>query len=153
MTEQEKQLLLKDLCARLPYGVKATTTSNGWMGVYIVSGYNNDRIYLDCPVYDEGDDEWLIESIKPYLCPMSSMTRDEACEMFKTIYNHKVTALDIEQDRIRYGCIQDGGYGHIVLLFNKIYSIEQMDWLNANHFDYRGMIEKGLALPAKEGMY
>ena len=65
MTQEEKLLLLQDLCARLPYGVKATTTANGWRDVYVVSGYNDDRIYLDCPVYDEGDDEWLVESIKP----------------------------------------------------------------------------------------
>ena len=88
MTQEEKQLLLQDICARLPYGVKATTTSNGWRDVYVVSGYNDDRIYLDCPVYDEGDDEWLVESVRPYLRPMSSMTEEE-----KEEYNIIVDAL------------------------------------------------------------
>ena len=86
MTQEEKSLLLKDLCSRLPYGVKATTTSNGWRDVYIVSGCNDDRIYLDCPVYDEGDDEWLIESVKPYLRPMSSMTEEEYAEYVRLVH-------------------------------------------------------------------
>ena len=124
MTQEEKLLLLQDLCARLPYGVKATTTANGWRDVYVVSGYNDDRIYLDCPGYDEGDDEWLVESIKPYLRPMSSMTKEE-----KEEYNIIVDALF------------DTGISYL------------NDWLNSHHFDYRGLIPKGLAIEAPEGMY
>lgn len=124
MTQEEKQLLLQDICARLPYGVKATTTANGWRDVYVVSGYNDDRIYLDCPVYDEGDDEWLVESVKPYLRPMSSMTEEE-----KEEYNIIVDALF------------DTGISYL------------NDWLNSHHFDYRGLIPKGLAIEATEGMY
>lgn len=124
MTQEEKQLLLQDICARLPYGVKATTTSNGWRDVYVVSGYNDDRIYMDCPVYDEGDDEWLIESVKPYLRSMESMTKEE-----KEEYNIIVDALF------------DTGISYL------------NDWLNSHHFDYRGLIPKGLAIEAPEGMY
>lgn len=136
MTQEEKQLLLKDLTARLPYGVKATTTSNGWSGVYTVSGYKDDRIYLDCPVYDEGDDEWLIESVKIYLRPMSSMTEKEM------------------------KCIQELSSGLVFrkdILHNVVldiwYRTDAIDWLNAHHFDYRGLLEKGLALEAPKGMY
>lgn len=124
MTKEEKQLSLQDLCARLPYGVKATTTANGWRDVYVVSGYNDDRIYLDCPVYDEGDDEWLVESVRPYLRPMSSMTEEE-----KEEYNIIVDALF------------DTGISYL------------NDWLNSHHFDYRGLIPKGLAIEATEDMY
>lgn len=124
MTQEEKQLLLQDICARLSYGVKATTTSNGWRDVYTVTGYNDDRIYLDCPVYDEGDDEWLIESVKPYLRSMESMTKEE-----KEEYNIIVDALF------------DTGISYL------------NDWLNSHHFDYRGLIPKGLAIEAPEGMY
>ena len=124
MTQEEKQLLLQDICARLPYGVKATTTSNGWRDVYVVSGYNDDRIYMDCSVYDEGDDEWLIESVKPYLRSMESMTKEE-----KEEYNIIVDALF------------DTGISYL------------NDWLNSHHFDYRGLIPKGLAIEAPEGMY
>ena len=151
MTQEDKDLLLKDLCARLPYGVKATTTSNGWRDVYIVSGCNGDRIYLDCPVYDEGDDEWLIESVKPYLRPMSSMNEEELKEL-KTL-----CSIYIPTDSPTVG-FED--YGILIFthhLTNNTYSfklnIDSIDWLNANHFDYRGLIEKGLALEAPEGMY
>ena len=132
MTQEEKSLLLKDLCSRLPYGVKATTTSNGWRDVYIVSGCNDDRIYLDCPVYDEGDDEWLIESVKLYLRPMSSMTEEEINEF-----------IQISDNVLRIGERKS----------TCILSIEQIDWLLAHHFDYRGLIEKGLALEAPSEMY
>ena len=124
MEKEYKEILLRDICARLPYGVKATTTANGWRDVYVVSGYNDDRIYLDCPVYDEGDDEWLVESVKPYLRPMSSMTKEE-----KEEYNIIVDALF------------DTGISYL------------NDWLNSHHFDYRGLIPKGLAIEAPEGMY
>ena len=126
MAKEEKQLLIQDISARLSYGVKATTTSNGWNGVYTITGYANNRIYLDCPVYDEGDDEWLVEFVKPYLRPLSSMTEEE-----KEDYNSKFEGRDFSWE-IYYG---------------------STDWLNAHHFDYRGLIEKGLALKATEGMY
>ena len=132
MTQEDKSLLLQDLSARLPYGVKATTTSNGWRDVYIVSGCNDNRIYLDCPVYDEGDDEWLIESVKLYLRPMSSMTEEEINEF-----------IQISDNVLRIGERKS----------TCILSIEQIDWLLAHHFDYRGLIEKGLALEAPSEMY
>ena len=76
----------------------------------------------------EDEDVVNIKSIKPYLRPMSSMTDDEKKE-----YVNFFEDID--------------GY---------VYSIDatiEIDWLNAHHFDYRGLIEKGLALPAPEGMY
>lgn len=126
-----KDLLLKDLCARLPYGVKATTTSNGWNGTYAIIGCVGDKIYLDCPIYEDGDDEWTVELVKPYLRPMSSMTEEEWREYCGLCHS--------EED-----C-----YSH-VYYYNTMESIE---WLNKRHFDYRGLIEKGLALKAPEGMY
>ena len=117
---EEKELLLKDLCARLPYGVKSTTKSL-WNGIYTIVGYKDNRFFLDCPIYEEGDDEWMIESIVPYLRPMSSMTEEE-------IKTYSLFSLSRCND-------------------------EAIDWLNAHHFDYRGLIGKGLALEAPEGMY
>ena len=74
------------------------------------------------------DIQWFIDSkienIKPYLRPMSSMTEDEKRE-YQAFFNY-------------YGVE---------------YPEEYIDWLNAHHFDYRGFIEKGLALEALEGMY
>ena len=77
MTQEEKQLLLQDLCARLSYGVKCTTKLTGYNDVYIIQGVYEDNVFIDCPVYEEGDDEWMIESIIPFLRPMSSMTEEE----------------------------------------------------------------------------
>ena len=130
MTQEDKQLLLKDLCTRLTYGVKCTTKSL-WNGIYTIVGYKNNRFFLDCPIYEEGDDEWMIESIVPYLRPMSSMTEEEhlvfssKCELTTDVNGKKVWSVKVV------------GY----------------DWLNENFFDYRGLIEKGLALEAPEEIY
>ena len=130
MKQEDKDLLLHDLCARLPYGVKATTTANGWNGIYTITGYANDRIYLDCPVYDKGDDEWLVESVKPYLRPLSSTTEEERDEYTETF---DITSPEVDD--------------------YDIFQVRMVDWLHKHHFDVRGLIEKGLALEAPEGMY
>lgn len=136
MNKEEKSLLLKDLCVRLPYGVKATTTSNGWNGTYTITGYSNDRIYLDCPVYDKGDDEWLVEFVKPYLRPMSSMTEEEK-EHLQSLHN----------------IISDENYedGYSPAAWETISNFN--DYCHEHHLDNRGLIGKGLALEAPEGMY
>jgi hypothetical protein len=114
---KDKNLLLKDLCARLTYGVKCTTKSL-WNGIYTIVGYKDNRVFLDCPIYEEGDDEWMIESIVPYLRPMSSISSLISAKEWSSL-------------------------GGIALI----------DWYNANHIDYRDLIEKGLALEAPKGMY
>ena len=127
MTQKEKKLLLKDLCARLPYGVKCTTKSL-WNGIYTIVGYKDNRFFLDCPIYEEGDDEWMIESIVPYLRPMSNMTEEERNELENICV-------------INYNEFEGGS-----TLFDDI----GFDWLNEHHFDYRGLIEKGLAIEVTE---
>lgn len=107
MTNKEKDLLIKDLCARLPYGVK-----------YNYCGYNGcDYIMhqIDC---NSIDCTFPIKNIKPYLFPLLSMTKEEQTDLTKFVAN--------------------GIHGE-----NIIY-----DWYNKNHFDYRGLIEKGLAIDA-----
>ena len=145
MTNEEKQLLFRDLSARSPYGVKATTTANGWRDVYIVTGCRNNRVYLDCPVLDEGDDEWLIESVKPYLRKISSMTGEEKIEfsnIFSKWFDEELFILS-EETFLEYALSR----------INYSISHELFDWFNAHHFDYRGLIEMGLALEAPKGMY
>ena len=128
MNKEDKQLLLKDLVARLPYGVKCTTKSL-WNGIYTIEGYKDDKFFLDCPVYDEGDDEWMIESVVPYLRPMSSMTEGE--------YNQLYIDSRIKEDSVD-------------ILDALANDMDAIDWLNAHHFDYRGLIEKGLAIAVDE---
>ena len=124
MTQEDKKLLLQDLCARLPYGVKVRTNR----GPEIIEGlapfcHNEVKIALNF------DWSMSIDGFKPYLRPMSSMTEEE-----KTEYRNIVPGIE-------------WNYGIQFPTTNKI------DWLNAHHFDYRGLIEKGLALEAPEGMY
>ena len=111
MKGKDIELLLRDLCARLPYGVKV------WNSEFldpIEECYPNETLTLS------NLDYYIKESIevKPYLRPMSSMT---------------------EEEREKFN--------------NVLLGYPSVDWLNANHFDYRGLIEKGLALKAPKGMY
>lgn len=111
MTQEDKELLLKDICARLPYNAKVeiTNPSTGTkirkldaIALGVVKGFANG--YITDTV------------IKPYLFPLSSMT---------------------EKQKIELTCIIDSDYA-------------QIDWYNKNHFDYRGLIPKGLALDATD---
>ena len=92
------------------------------------------------------DDSW--EYIKPLLRPMSSMTEEEAEEMFHLMYpNDKLLKVELEQDRVRFNRIFDGKhFGVLTLFFNKIYSLEQLDWYYSKHFDVRDLIGKNLAI-------
>lgn len=137
MTQEQKQLLLIDLCARLPYGVKVRISSESDCCLYVNTTTldidNLHKYMLDGGYYKRG----LFYKtpgfqLLPYLRPMSSMTEGEILEFI----------------RIGDSILRIGEKKLICTL-----SLKQMDWLNAHHFDYRGLIEKGLALEAKEGMY
>lgn len=136
MTEEEKQLLFQDLCARLPYGVKISVPS--WDGekqecidkIDVLYSVNRDE-YIKST---NEDYDFNIEDIKPYLFPMSSMTEEQKKE-FKDNF-------------VTYHPYITGGWYNIEYV-NRFYApIEVIDWLNKNHFDYRGLIEKGLAIDA-----
>ncbi len=140
MTQEEKQLLLKDLCARLPYGVQihidfneighivgdatlnAITSITGQF--FSFTDFEQDFKNGDyCPISGFGSNKLLhLEEFKPYLRPMSSMTEEEEIEYNIAIDN------DIEPERI-------------------------VDWYYAHHLDFRGLIRMGLALEAPEEMY
>lgn len=132
MTQKDKELLFIDLCNRIHY--KTICTSKRFDKSILV-GMDDDGAtfsHVDClgqTVYELLD---IIEfDVKPYLRPMSSMTEEEEKE-YTNIDNRS------------YYCPKD--YAHIP-------ASERIDWLNKHHFDYRGLIEKGLALEAPEGMY
>lgn len=136
MTQEEKNLLLKDLLPRLQYGVKIQT----WYGEIITSDLNTFPTG-----YDEIDIEQLA-GMKPYLRSLSSMTEDEKKELSKKY----VWNIWTGQIQIRYhsqGCWDDETEcptEEYIILF---------DWLNSHHLDYRGLIEKELAIEASEDMY
>ena len=144
MTQENKELLLKDLCARLPYGL------------WIDDGYAL-AIHIDySDVHFENYFNGILNGdVKPYLRPMSSMTDEEAKEIailhdIKDILSVKVTSDYIDvivDDGVCSTETRTIWYDEIVS------SIKCFDWLNEHHFDYRGLIEKGLALEVPEGRY
>ena len=121
MTQENKELLLKDLCARLPYNVicQVEFKENGKYNskVMLLSGIFTDEAYFTTKGGSIYSNEY-----KPYLFPLSSMNEEQKQE-----------------------------YQHITerWMYDAFYSIsDSTDWLNAHHFDYRGIIEKGLAIDA-----
>ena len=107
MTQEDKQLLLQDLCARLPYGV--------------ICDIYNDISTIKEKLLFGGVAHFADDTIcvRPYLRSMSSMTDEERKE-------YEATCSDWYE------------------------TLETYDWLNAHHFDYRGLIEKGLAIEVTE---
>ena len=131
MTQEDKQLLLKDLCARLPYGMKVHIT-NEWF-------YDKIEPYdrrLDCDVIKNlRVNEY---TVKPYLRPMSSMTEEE-----KKVFDKFVCI-----DEFAWNGDTEKGYLNQAIIMS-----DGIDWLISHHFDFRNLIEKGLAIEAPEGMY
>lgn len=133
MERNDKELLLKDLSARLRYGVKVTTT-NPSVELGVISGISIENkisvrtkhadIVFDCT------------EVKPYLRPMSSMTTEEEYEYYQIRKRYSDMALSL-MDRSDH--LQQ-------LLFPIIVGTESIDWLNANHFDFRNLIGRGLAI-------
>ena len=125
MTEEEKELLYIDLCARLPYNVLCE--------IWFTAAVNTkDHSILENLKLGglTGFSSGLL-TLKPYLRSISSMTEEEESE---------------------YNLIQ--GLSHWTADDGKMENYaESIDWLNSHHFDYRGLIEKGLALEAPKDMY
>ena len=133
MTNKDKQLLLllKDLCVRLPYGVIVAYKSQESEG-QIKLGYGNIGY-----VAELGRGWWI--DCKPYLRPMSSMTEEEK-EYIKNRWCYNDWDIDGPSSLWREKIDVEDAEGII-------------DYFNEHHFDYRGLIEMGLALEAKEEMY
>lgn len=143
MTQEDKDLLLKDLCSRLPYGVKIELT--WWVmgeGTCINTTLEPDHIEQLL-----NDEDGNIE-VKPYLRPMSSMTEEEAKELSILYDITDILSIKITDEYIDFEV--DDGFCSIdtkIIWYNDIISsIETFDWLNKNHFDYRGLIPMGLAI-------
>lgn len=151
MTEQEKQLLLKDICTRLSSGVKGAFYIYGadkWITTTIRSINPSEGTYR---IGNQDYDEW--ERIKPYLRPMSSMTEEET-EEYRNLSDEVIGSYGPYHREFIVHCVRLGikpDNPHECV--DELVDMDAIDWLNANHFDYRGLIKKGLALEAPEGMY
>jgi hypothetical protein len=151
MKTQDKEILLKDLCARLPYGVKfATKYESHKNNIYELIAVNKH-----CETVETfGTIWWNIEDIKPYLRPMSSMTEEEAKTLVTLWGIEDFISLDITEEYI--GVVCDDGFNSTVtteIWYDGDMSIECFDFLNTRHLDYRGLIPIGLALEAPKDMY
>lgn len=118
MKKEDRELLVRDLCARLPYNT-------------VISVTNDDRNTIQYLVEEDIKDlrstiSYSGNIYKPYLFPLSSMTEEQGKELEK---------IDPEF----YSLISENGNIYISM------DIRGYDWLNKNHFDYRGLIPKGLA--------
>ena len=127
MAQEDKMLLIKDLSSRLPYAVHVQHIS-GFSGILhdisIRHKYDENDNICDAICYTDflGDgDSITIEQFKPYLFPLSSMTEEQEKE-----YNN-------------LNCYELGCFPH---------SEEALDYLIKNHFDYRNLIDKNLAIDA-----
>ena len=147
MTNEEKQLLLKDLCARIPYRTLVQLNPGAYNKpeTCILTGVHGEQVHLNVD-----SDPFRIDHIKPYLRPMSSMTEEENKD-----------AKDKFFDGSDHYDIDDIGeiYADTYQPYTSVYTLSfarlsgYIDWLNSHYFDYLGLIEKGLAIEAPEGMY
>ena len=130
MTQEQKDLLLKDLCGRLPHGVKCQVQEDeftyiGTLCRLEVDSKNGNLLDfaesmsgLDCQVY--------LSEVKPYLFPLTSMSDEQ-----KVIYGDLCYAII-----------------HSLAWDTQAALNELVDWLNENHFDYNNLIPMGLAIDA-----
>ena len=125
MTQENKKLLLKDLCARLPYGVKVKLGDNPNI-------FDLEYRIKFAVMYGDSDkleDILDITNIKPYLFPLSSMTDEQKKELDDTLISLSLKSLSDE-------------------ISSEVIATYEIDFYNKNHFDYRGLIPKGLAIDA-----
>ena len=137
LTPEDKNLLLKDLSSRVPYGVKILIDGRN---LTTLIGVKEDLIYFD-------ELDWLdyygyrdIMYVKPFLRPLSSMTDEERQELQELVKEGLSEFARFIEDG--HGLSHDGLY--------MFHSLRELDWLNAHHFDYRGLISKNLAIEVTE---
>lgn len=132
MTQEQKDLLLKDLCGRLPYGVKCNVGDDK---PYTLSGIEiddkNGHLLDFIETKDGLNMQVYLSEVKPYLFPLSSMTEEQRKELQGLYFDYISDEIFNDTEFVyHYDCI------HLI------------DWLNKNHFDYLGLIPMGLATDA-----
>lgn len=131
MTQEQKEILSRDLCLRLPYGVKVLYENEIFNVEYVSPMYY--EIKLDIP------ETWTIDvsEVKPYLFPLSSMSEDQKYEFYLKFFVN-----DCDFDYFKF--YLDNGKWHKLL--TSLLAVEEIiDWFHKNHIDYRGLIPMGMA--------
>ena len=143
MTKEDEDLLIKDLCTRLPYGVKISVQS--WDEeeqeyidkVDVLYSVNRDG-YIKS---SNEDYDFSIENIKPYLFPLSSMTDEQYDEMEKLVsedYLENIQVMKEMREKVEF------------ITHWPLYSPKVIDWFHKKHIDYLGLISMGLAIDATD---
>lgn len=127
MKIEDKQLLLQDLCARLPYGVKISVDNNveSLQGINILDNVAGYGTFLSSD----------IEEVKPYLFPLSSMTEEQKNDLTKNLHSNVFV-----KDEISFWCLFTA---NMMGEWKKVF-----EWCVKNHFDICGLIPMGLAIDA-----
>lgn len=152
MTQEDKELLLKDLCARIPYNVVGQCELDASYDTSFDTVFQNHKfnaevygikedLLLVNPLIEDNDEQTYAEEevsdgvsildFKPYLFPLSSMTEEQYNEFFSYYHNIEMDEVKASGDYLKAAYIGDDA---------------KYSWLNKNHFDYRGLIENGLAI-------
>ena len=136
MKQENKELLLRDLCTRLPYGVKV---NENIQGDFTVIGLTTERVFTTCET--EGcHNDFPIECVKPYLFPLSSLTEEQRNNISKLL-------IDTQNEFSPYGEINLKGCDNLFICSVK-QSNAFINYCLANHLDINGLIEKELAIDA-----
>ena len=155
MRAEQRQLLIKDLCSRLPYGVKVQVNRVGeWDGETKRFVVSKELTFDDVKSLTKNG---TVSDIKPYLRPMDTMTEEEAVEYFrlqkyyeKDYEYAKVDGFTIDSNKCLCAYVDNAWCQYC---WGDVSNIKTLDWLLEKHFDFRGLIWDELALPATEGMY
>ena len=165
MTQENKELLLNDLCGRLPYGVIGrceidASYDTSFDTIFqthkfdaVVYGLTEDSLFVTPLIEDEDEQSFANEEVangvdildfKPYLFPLSSMTEEQEKEIQEITGNPDYACIIRKTDGLELwlNFIDTDPTIWLDAIF------EVQDYLNKNHFDYRGLIEKGLAIDA-----
>ena len=148
MKQEDKILLVKDLCSRLPYGVRVCHVTSEFSGVlhnisvlHMYEG-NSDSDKPDSIVDYVADIDFFgdgypyeVEEFKPYLFPLSSISSEQLKEV------SEILGKDVEIFDNYLNIVE-----HTRTTFSYLELDALFDWFNKNHFDYRNLIEKGLAI-------
>ena len=133
MKQEDKELLLRDLCGRLPYGVKMNHIADNEQNPKTLIGIDRDYVSLKSTA---GYSYVPVEDYKPYLFPLSSMTEEQ-----KKFFKDRPIFLDSENELV----VKEDFFGNSRFTMLEDW-VEVILWLVKNHFDYRDLIPKGLAI-------
>ena len=130
MTQEDKEIILKDICSRLPYGVKVSVDNTTWCDFdgstpKQITIDNSYRLLLGVK----------LGYVKPYLYPLSSMTEEQKDE-----YTYIVNYID-SNDTDNW---KEGEFIYVDQF------TQLMHFYHINHLDYRGLIQQGLAIDATD---